>query len=96
MKSIIVALLFLSLMAAPLMAESPDKSVYLVVMNMTNTGNASFNFNYHVVSDMDTCLKIVDRAKIAIPRGGDAEAAIAFYCAPSKAKIWSSDEILAR
>jgi hypothetical protein len=94
-KSLITALIFLSLMAAPLLAEQPQQDpAYLVVITMTNTGASRFTFNYHKVDNIELCLKLVDHARLeGIPSGGDSEAAAVIYCAPTKAKIWSYEEM---
>jgi len=80
MKKLIAVLLILLVLAATPAAAK----VYLVVATLANTGVSSFTFDYHEVEDMDQCLRIVDRAKISVAQGGDAEASIAIYCAPDK------------
>lgn len=95
MKSLIVASLFLALMAAPLMAEQPrPQPAYLVVATLTNTGASYFTFNYHKVDNIELCLELVGSARLeGIPHGGDAEAAVVIYCAPTKTKIWGHEEM---
>jgi hypothetical protein len=51
-------------------------------------------FNYHKIDNIELCLKLVDHARLeGIPSGGDAEAAAVIYCAPTKAKVWSYEEM---
>ncbi len=69
-------------------AADGSKSVYLVVMTLTSTGDTEFIFNYHEVPTMDKCFDLVKNSKIGIPQGGDAEAAVVIYCTPTPAKIW--------
>jgi hypothetical protein len=90
-KSLITALIFLSLMATPLLAEQPRQGpAYLVVVTLTNTAASRFTFNYHKVNNIKLCMELADNARLeGVPHGGDAEAAVVVYCAPSRAKIWS-------
>jgi hypothetical protein len=94
-KSLITALIFLSLMAAPLLAEQPrQEPAYLVVATMTSTGKSYFTFNYHKVDNIKLCMELANNARLeGIPQGGDAEAAVVIYCAPTKAKVWSYEEM---
>jgi hypothetical protein len=91
MKKLIIALLIsLVLAVTPAAAGS---AVYLVVMSTTNTGNAKFHFFYHEVENLETCQNLIKSSKLAIPHGGDAEAAVVLYCAPSKVKVWEYEEM---
>ena len=64
-----------------------DKKAYLVVMALTNTGASSFHFYFHEVENLDVCFDMVKNSKIAIPQGGDAEAAVAMYCTTVKGEL---------
>jgi hypothetical protein len=76
-------------------AEQPKSKspAYLVVMTLPSTGQSYFNFNYHKVSDLETCYDLIEHSRIEIPTGGDAEAVVTMYCVPSKAKIWTYKEM---
>ena len=89
-KLILVLTLILCLAIS---VSSYAAGAYLVVATLTNTGNTSFDFNYHKVDSLNTCMALVENAKIAIPNGGDAEAAVIIYCAPTPAKAWEYKEM---
>lgn len=60
--------------------------VFLIILTLTNTGNSTFEHSYHTMPDLETCLEVVNNAKINVATGGDTEAAVVMYCAFDKAK----------
>ena len=97
MKNIRLVLLMVLILACMVSyshaAGDFEQPVYLVVMTMTSTGDSEFTFNYHKVLGMSACFNIVNNSRVSIPTAGDAEAAVALYCAPTKAKVWDFGEM---
>ena len=62
------------------------ETVFLVIMTLTSTGE-QWRFNYHKMASMEECKECLKDARSWIPQGGDAEAAVAMYCAKGKANI---------
>jgi len=73
--------------------STPPEPVYLVVMTLSNTGQFYFHFNYHEVPNMSKCFELVKNSHIKMPSGGDAEAVVVMYCAPTRAKVWEYKEM---
>lgn len=55
---------------------------FLIALHISSTANGWYPEAYEM-PDMETCLRSVEAAKIDIPSGGDAEAAIALFCVTS-------------
>jgi hypothetical protein len=92
---LIPMLILLTIFVSAAVAEQPrPQPAYLVVATLTNTGATYFTFNYHKVNNIELCLELVGSARLeGVPQGGDAEAAVVIYCAPTKAKIWDYEEM---
>lgn len=60
--------------------------VFLIVLTLAST-SGSWTARYHEMPSMEICQECVRNAQVHIPNGGDAEAAIAMYCAKDKGKI---------
>ena len=54
-------------------------TIFLAVFFIAATGGY-FDTHYYPMPDMATCLEAVDKAKVEVPSGGDAESSIALFC----------------
>jgi len=68
-----------------------NEIIFLVIMTLNSTGN-SWVWNYHQMASMKECYECVEHAKIAIPYGGDAEAAVVMYCSKNKVKTQKTED----
>lgn len=66
-------------------------TVFLIVLTLNSTGD-QWQWNYHKMPSMEICQECVEKAKINLPEGGDAEAAVVLYCAKDKARRQSLDQ----
>jgi hypothetical protein len=58
-------------------------TIFLAIFFITAAGGY-FDTHYYPMSDMETCLEAVDKAKVEVPSGGDAESSIAMFCTEGK------------
>ncbi|UOF79394.1 hypothetical protein [Caudoviricetes sp.] len=59
------------------------KTIVILVYIFTTSGGVVTEKKYEV-DNMETCLAIVHKSRILIPRGGDAESTVSLFCATEK------------
>ena len=61
--------------------------VFFIILTLSSTGD-NWRSRYTVMPNMEACQECLKTARINIPTGGDAEAAVVMYCAKNKPKIF--------
>ena len=61
------------------------EAVFFIMLTLSSTGD-NWRVRYTIMPDMEACQECLKTARINIPTGGDAEAAVIIYCAKNKPK----------